>query len=161
MLNALGVEHPNTQTMLNNFLTMLLAERGLDADQVDQETAMQMLVAAMREGDAGATTPPAAESADMEALMQAIIAFVNTPDWSAAQQALEAHQALLFQPAAESAFEEIIAHYQQQGDEETARMLERHLTILRACKAQGIAAVFAQLQAPPDATPEGEAESDQ
>jgi hypothetical protein len=82
--------------------------------------------------------------------MQAIQAFVNAGDWAATRQVVEAQQAVLFQPEVEAIFEQNIAHVRSQGNEQAAETLQMHLAVLRACKQQGIAATFAQLENPPD-----------
>jgi hypothetical protein len=66
------------------------------------------------------------------------------------RQVVEAQQALLFQPEVEAIFEQNIAHVRSQGNEQAVRMLELYLNVLRACKQQGIAATFAQIENPPD-----------
>jgi tetratricopeptide (TPR) repeat protein len=83
-------------------------------------------------------------------VMQAIQAFLSAGDWAATRQVVEAQQALLFQPEVEAIFEQNIAHVRSQGEEQAVRMLEMHLAVLRACKQQGIAATFAQIENPPD-----------
>ncbi len=78
-------------------------------------------------------------------VMQAVRDFVNAKDWDATRQVVEAQQALLFQPEVEALFEQNIVQAKTKGDMRTAQILEQHLTILRDCKANGIAATFEQL----------------
>jgi hypothetical protein len=51
LVNALGLEHPTTQTGFYNFIKLLLAERCLSHDDVDHETKTQMLQEALNETD--------------------------------------------------------------------------------------------------------------
>jgi hypothetical protein len=80
-----------------------------------------------------------------EELMQAVRDFVNAKDWDATRQVVETRQAMLFRPVVEALFEQNIAKAKADGEERAAGMLEQHLTILRACKAIGIAETFEQL----------------
>lgn len=68
--------------------------------------------------------------------MQAVLDFVSAKNWETTRQVVEAQQALLFRPEAKSS-----------GNERIAEMLELHLSILRACKANGMAETFEQLAA--------------
>jgi tetratricopeptide (TPR) repeat protein len=83
-------------------------------------------------------------------VMQAIQAFLGAGDWAATRQVVEAQQAVLFDPQVEAIFEQNIAQQQASGNEQAVRLLEMYLDVLRACKQQGIAATFAQLEQPPD-----------
>jgi len=76
---------------------------------------------------------------------QAIRNFLQTENWGAARSVLEARQAFLFRPEAETRLEYMTASARTLGDEHTANTLEGHLIVLRACKAQGIEATFKQL----------------
>ncbi len=80
-----------------------------------------------------------------EEVMQAVQDFVNAGNWDATRQVVEALQALLFQPEVETILEQNIEQARATGQEEAASILEQHLTLLRACKANGIAATFEQL----------------
>jgi len=78
-------------------------------------------------------------------LMQAAQDFVNAEDWEATRQVVEAQQGILFRPEVEALFEQNIAQARADGDQRRARRLEMYLTILRECKADGIAATFERI----------------
>jgi hypothetical protein len=101
---------------------------------------------AIQEGIA-AGEPEGEDSSDdvSEEMMQAVRDFVNAKDWDATRQVVETRQAMLFRPVVEGLFERNIAQAKADGEERAASMLEQHLTILRACKASGIAETFEQL----------------
>jgi hypothetical protein len=80
-------------------------------------------------------------------MMQAVRDFVNAEDWEATRRVVEAQQTLLFRSEVESLFEQNIAQSRAAGNQRTVEMLELHLTLLRACKANGIAETFEQLAA--------------
>ena len=82
-----------------------------------------------------------------EEVMQVVLDFVNAEDWEATRQMLEAQQELLFQPEVELLFEQNITQAQADGEERVVRLLELHLTLLRACKASSIEEAFARLAA--------------
>ena len=78
-------------------------------------------------------------------VIQAVRAFVNADDWAATRRVVEAHQALLFRPEVEEFFEANIAQARADGNEQAAEYLEMHLALLRACRMEGVAAVFDRL----------------
>jgi hypothetical protein len=92
----------------------------------------------------------------VDELMQAILDFVTAADWEATRQVVEAQQALLFRPEVGAIFAQNIAQARAAGNQDTVRLLELHLALLRECQASGIAAAFARLtaaQAPEVALP--------
>jgi hypothetical protein len=126
----------------------VLEATGLDraASGTTIERMRQVLTMMQRGAPLGGGGGPSV-SADV---MQAIQAFLSAGDWAATRQIVEAQQALLFDPQVEAIFEQNIDHVRSQGNEQAVRMLTLHLDVLRACKQQGIAATFAQLEQPPD-----------
>jgi len=69
-------------------------------------------------------------------LADSLIAWVQTPDWGASQAYLEAHQAELLTEAAEGVLQMLIQM------NPNAQTLSEHLTLLRAARANGIAAAY-------------------
>jgi hypothetical protein len=82
--------------------------------------------------------PNQAEMAQLQQLANLIIAWIQTPDWSTSRTYLEEHQDELLTDAAEQALQLLIQA--NPGRDE----LTQHLEILQACRAQGIAAAYAQ-----------------
>jgi hypothetical protein len=83
-----------------------------------------------------ANATPQSGPADLQQLADSLIAWVQTPDWGTSQAYLEAHQAELLTEAAEGVLQMLI---QMNPGEET---LPEHLTLLRAARANGIAAAY-------------------
>lgn len=79
-------------------------------------------------------------------IVQAIKAFVNVENWDATQQVVEAQQEILFRPETELVFEWNIEQSKAGGEQRVVEMLEMHLAVLRACKADGIAATFERMR---------------
>jgi hypothetical protein len=73
---------------------------------------------------------------------------------------VEAQQTVLFQPEIEAIFEQFIEYAKQQGNEQGVRNAQLHLGLLRVCRAQGIDAAFAALEASQNAASD-DAESDE
>jgi tetratricopeptide (TPR) repeat protein len=111
------------------------------------ESVQQLLLRLQRNGSLHQQ-----EQGARDLLVQAIIDFVNAPDWNASQQVLEAKKALLFQPEAEALFVHFIQQAKEQGEEHIVQILEISFALLRACQRDGIEHAFAQLRAsqPPE-----------
>jgi hypothetical protein len=126
----------------------VLEATGLDRDAsgATVETIRQVLATMQRGEPLGGGGGPSVSAE----VMQAIQAFLGAGDWAATRQVVEAQQALLFQPDVEAIFEQNIAQASSEGEEQWAETLQMHLAVLRACKQQGIAATFAQIEQPPD-----------
>jgi len=77
------------------------------------------------------------QMARLQQLAEMLIAWVQTPDWSASRAYLEQHQDELLTDAAEQALQLLIQA------NPNVRQLPQHLEILQACRAQGIAAAYA------------------
>jgi len=79
-------------------------------------------------------------------IVEAVKAFVNVENWDATQQVVEAQQEILFRPETELVFEWNIEQSKAGGEQRVVEMLEMHLAVLRACKADGIAATFERMR---------------
>jgi hypothetical protein len=79
-------------------------------------------------------------------VLEAVMAFLNADDWEASRRVIEARQDLLLRQEAEIALLALIAQAEAGGNQDAVRVLQMHLEILRACKADGIDAAFAQLE---------------
>ena len=91
---------------------------------------------------------PAEEDLDeeqLEELAQTIIGFINTSNWPEAQQFVESHQSILFQPQVEDVFNLFIQQARENNDEDTVDLLETHLAILQSCAQHGIPETFAPI----------------
>jgi hypothetical protein len=86
---------------------------------------------------------------DVEALLQAIVEFVNTKDWEASQRVLEAHPELL-SPEADAAFEGFIQAAEERNEPEIVRHLTMHRDLLRACRESGVEEAFRRVAGSPD-----------
>jgi hypothetical protein len=86
---------------------------------------------------------------DVEALLQAVIEFVNTQDWEAAQRVLEAHPELL-SPEADTAFEGFILVAEERNESEAVRHLTMHRDLLRTCRELGVEEAFRRVAGSPD-----------
>jgi hypothetical protein len=86
---------------------------------------------------------------DVEALLQAVVEFVNTEDWEAAQRVLEAHPELL-SPEADTAFEGFILAAEERNEPEIVRHLTMHRDLLRTCRESGVEEAFRRLADSPD-----------
>ncbi len=84
---------------------------------------------------------------DRTILIQTLSDFINAGSWDASRQILETQQDLLFQAESETLLEQFIQQAKEENNERAVQMLELHLAILRASKSEGIASVFARLQA--------------
>ena len=73
-------------------------------------------------------------------LVQTLVDWLQTPDWAASESYLQAHQAELLTAEAEALLQLLL---QQDPDQP---VLEQHLAILRAARAEGIQAVYQQIQ---------------
>ena len=76
---------------------------------------------------------------DTDRLQGLLIAWVQTPDWSASRTYLEAHQADILTEQAEQAMEMLV-----QGNNNHPELV-RHLELLRSARREGIAAAYAQM----------------
>jgi hypothetical protein len=105
-------------------------------------------IAAIQDGIAKDGTQDDASSTDNAGeMVQAIIDFVNAGDWEATRHVLEAQQTILFRPEVETLFEQNIVQTRGSGNQRAVDILEMHLALLRASKANGIAEAFEQLAA--------------
>jgi tetratricopeptide (TPR) repeat protein len=131
-----------------DFFTAILAILDGRSPGFSPDHPYSQAIAAVQDGiAAGGAQDDNASLDDVGEVMQAIHNFINASNWEATRQVVETQQALLFRPEVESLFEANIAHARSSGNERIAEMLELHLSILRACKANGIAATFEQLAA--------------
>ena len=103
---------------------------------------------------AGVAAGAALALAVAEDVADAVRAFLQAEDWPATRRVLEARQALLLRPEVEAAFEDLIRQARAAGQTRAVRMLELHLALLCDCKALGIDAAFARLEAGGGATPD-------
>ena len=78
-------------------------------------------------------------------LIQAMREFVNAEDWDTTRRVMEAHQALLFQPAVEAIFEHTIEQAKAAQEERAGQILAVYLALLRTCKKDGIAKAFERI----------------
>lgn len=76
-------------------------------------------------------------------IVEAVKSFVNAENWDATQRVVEAQQEILFRPETELVFEQA----KESGEQRMVEMLEMHLAVLRACKADGIEATFERVRA--------------
>jgi tetratricopeptide (TPR) repeat protein len=105
-------------------------------------------IAAIQDGIAKGGAQDDPSSADNAGeMVQAVRDFVNAGDWEVRRHVLEAQQAILFRPEVETLFEQNIAQARGSGNLRVVDILEMHLTLLRASKANGIAETFEQLAA--------------
>jgi hypothetical protein len=74
---------------------------------------------------------------DVEALLQAIVEFVNTKDWEASQRVLEAHPELL-SPEADAAFEGFIQAAEERNEPEIVRHLTAPAANLASRRLSGV-----------------------
>ena len=79
-----------------------------------------------------------------QAIADAIIGFVQTPDWDSAQVWVEERTDLLLQPETDLVFGAIIAG---QTDANTVQTLGTYRTVLMWCREYGIAAAIARVKA--------------
>lgn len=114
------------------------ARGGLPADH-NYAAALAMVGAIVEAGGPGPTavTPET---------MRIVRDFVSADGWGATRQIVEAHADVLLSPQVDNLFTTNIVALRAQGDEESARLLEEHQIVLRACRERGIAAVFDLLQ---------------
>ena len=124
------------------FFTAVLALLEGQESELSSDHPYAPALTAIREGVTQAEPAKPTVSAD---IMQAIHEFVNSKDWIAAQQIVEARQELLFQPEVEDVLTWNIEDSRANGDEHTAEFLEPHLLVIRACKKDGIAQTFERL----------------
>jgi tetratricopeptide (TPR) repeat protein len=94
----------------------------------------------------GETSPAPNLPPDAQAIADAIVAFVNTPNWDAAKAQVEQRAALLLRPEADDVFQAII---QGQSDAKIIEMLEDHRAVLALCREHGIEGAFRRLAASP------------
>jgi tetratricopeptide (TPR) repeat protein len=163
ILQEIGHRAGNASTLGN--MAVLLAQMGRTAEAVTRiEEALALFRAGLTHDAGGGTV------ASYERLLQqlrgggsgqpaanpvraAVVAFVNAESWAASRAVLEVRRDLLLTDEAEEAFAAFIAAAQGQGANDMANHLTRHQEILRACRAQGIAAMFDELEAPQDYLP--------
>jgi hypothetical protein len=69
-----------------------------------------------------------------------LVAWLQTPDWAASEAYLMEHQADLLTAEAEA----MLHHLLQQDPDQP--VLEQHRAILRAARAEGVEAVYRQIQ---------------
>jgi len=79
-------------------------------------------------------------------IVEAVKSFVNAENWDATQHVVEAQQEILFRPETELVFEQYIEQAKESGEQRMVEMLEMHLAVLRACKADGIEATFERVR---------------
>ncbi len=92
----------------------------------------------------------------MEALLQAVLdaleAFVAADSWAEARRVLEAHPRELLTDVADDVLVTMMARY---DDAEVVRMLAQHRQVLMRCRVVGIDVAFAELSAVDIPCPEG------
>jgi hypothetical protein len=76
-----------------------------------------------------------------QSLIQTLVAFMQTPTWSASQQFLETHAELLA-PESDRLLEQLAL---QVEDEQVRQSIAIHRQLLQRCREVGIAAAFAEL----------------
>ncbi len=85
------------------------------------------------------------EGSAYDEIVGAIIGFVNAKSWSSSQELVEAQSELLLSDATEEVFDLLLEQYS--GDERAVGILSQHRRLLAACRALGVDAAFAQVQA--------------
>ncbi|HEU5380631.1 MAG TPA: tetratricopeptide repeat protein [Ktedonobacteraceae bacterium] len=98
----------------------------------------------------GRSEVEAGVSSALQEILQAVHAFLEADDWSAAKRVVEARREWLFRPETEQFFLQSIDQARQTGEEQTAEFLEDSLDVLRACQRDGIEPTFASLLAQTD-----------
>ena len=113
--------------------------------------ALQQIQTGIAQGGISAADDASADDEQKEAaqLMETVQAFVFADDWDATRRVVESQQAILFRPEVEQIFE---MNIQNAGDPRMVDMLKLHLALLRDCKANGIEATFARINAAQSAT---------
>jgi len=108
--------------------------------------ALQQIQTGIAQGGISAADDASADDEQKEAaqLMETVQAFVFADDWDATRRVVESQQAILFRPEVEQIFE---MNIQNAGDPRMVDMLKLHLALLRDCKANGIEATFARINA--------------
>ncbi len=84
--------------------------------------------------------PSPEDMARLQQLAHLLIAWVQTPDWSASRAYLEVHQADILTDQAEQAMERLVQVSNNHPD------LVRHLELLRSARREGIAAAYEQMR---------------
>ncbi len=111
---------------------------------------MNSVVARMPDEKEGLANQP------MEALLQAVLdaleAFVAADSWVEARRVLEAHSRELLTDVADDVLVTMMARY---DDAEVVRMLAQHRQVLMRCRVVGIDVAFAELSAVDIPCPEG------
>ncbi|MBN1285445.1 MAG: hypothetical protein JXB47_08605 [Anaerolineae bacterium] len=75
----------------------------------------------------------------IDALIKAIVAYNNTPNWDAARAVVEARREILLTSSADVIYEILIV---AEGDKVVARKLGARRVVLGLCRAVGIEAAF-------------------
>jgi tetratricopeptide (TPR) repeat protein len=123
-----------------------LQQTGLPQDAAGHTLAyLQKLLVAMQKGDLSGT--PSGASAISAEVMQAVRDFVNADSSVASRQVVASHLELLLTPEVDDLFTQNITQAQTDGAEQVARILQMHRDLLRRCRASGIEAAFAELEA--------------
>jgi hypothetical protein len=94
--------------------------------------AYQELEAEAREALAGASP-----------VLRALQAFIFAETWDASRHVVEAHPELLGDEV-DALLGQLIESAQEQGDDDTLRVLEEHRALLRRCRQAGVDAAFAE-----------------
>ena len=81
----------------------------------------------------------------LPAMIQAIRDFLNAEDLDATRRVVEAHHTILFQPEAETIFEQNIEQAKTENKEQIVHLLELYLALLRTCQQKGIEQAFEDL----------------
>ncbi|NJL93313.1 MAG: hypothetical protein HC915_06055 [Anaerolineae bacterium] len=76
----------------------------------------------------------------LEDAVQAVVAFINAPDWMAGRAIVQEKREVLFSPQGVQAFELLLQQYAEQPDQ--YEMVRQHREILARCQEQGIEPVF-------------------
>jgi tetratricopeptide (TPR) repeat protein len=139
VLNYLG--RGEKAAMLLRHSIMLLERAELSQDAAG--ATLEMHRALLHQVEAGEPETDLGEGGDE--VMAAIQAYVGAEDWEVTCQVVEERQADLYRPEVEGIIWDNIIAARKSGDEEWAALLETHLRLLWACKAEGIGAAFARL----------------
>lgn len=98
------------------------------------------------------TTVLLAEVSPLQAVLDALEAFVAADSWAEARRVLEAHPRELLTEIADDVLATLMGRYQ---DADVVRVLAEHRHVLLRCRAAGIDVAFAELSSPAGACPPG------
>jgi hypothetical protein len=94
---------------------------------------------------ASAPVPPGLSPVEAQTIADAIVDFVQTPDWNAARAQVERHSLLLLRPAADTVFQVLIDNAPPGTSAQTLEMLRQHRAILTQCREIGVEETFRRL----------------